>query len=70
MPIFEYACRDCGKQFEQLLRSDEKPECPDCNGHRLEKMLSAFAVSGETDDTPFPESCGSCGNAPGSCMVN
>ena len=31
MPIFEYACQDCGKQFETLVRSDTVPECPACH---------------------------------------
>lgn len=71
MPIYEYTCRDCGRQFEQLVRADSKPECPGCNGHRLEKMLSAFAVSSDTGaNAAAEEMCGSCGKAPGSCMMN
>lgn len=28
MPIYEYACGDCGPEFESLLRSGTIPECP------------------------------------------
>lgn len=70
MPIYEYTCKDCGKQFEQLVRADSRPECPACQGTRLEKMLSAFAVSAEAPAGAPQETCGRCGNAPGSCMMN
>ncbi|MFO1435032.1 MAG: zinc ribbon domain-containing protein [Gammaproteobacteria bacterium] len=71
MPIYEYACRDCGKQFEQLVRADNPPECPHCSGHRLEKLLSAFAVNSDSGGEPCAEEmCGRCGNAPGSCAMN
>jgi putative FmdB family regulatory protein len=71
MPIYEYTCRDCGKQFEQLVRTDNPPECPSCNGHRLQKLLSAFAVNSEGGgESTADEMCGRCGNAPGSCMMN
>ena len=31
MPIYEYKCRKCGAEFEQLLkRADEKVNCPEC----------------------------------------
>jgi putative FmdB family regulatory protein len=70
MPIYEYTCRECGKQFEQLVRGDSTPECPACQSTRLEKMLSAFAVSSGNADSATEETCGRCGNAPGSCMMN
>jgi putative FmdB family regulatory protein len=40
MPIFEYACRKCGKQFEELVRGKEQPACPKCKSKDLEKLLS------------------------------
>lgn len=47
MPIYEYACRACGRQFEHLLlpAAQTEPVCPDCGGHDLEKLLSGFALS-------------------------
>ena len=71
MPIYEYACQDCGQQFETLVRSDTRPECPACHSTALEKKLSVFAAgAGKSDAPPLPPSpCAGCGNAggPGSC---
>ncbi|MDE1950258.1 MAG: tRNA-dihydrouridine synthase, partial [Burkholderiales bacterium] len=46
MPIYEYACRDCGSDFEALVRSDTVVECPRCHSVQLEKKLSVFATAG------------------------
>lgn len=68
MPIYEYACRDCGRGFELLVRSDTVAACPDCRSTQLEKRLSVFATA-STDATPAPGPCGTCGHpdGPGSC---
>jgi putative FmdB family regulatory protein len=47
MPIYEYECRDCRHQFEQLVRTGDTPECPQCRGHELQRLLSHVAVSSE-----------------------
>ena len=48
MPIYEYACRGCGHQFEQLVRTGDTPACPSCKGLELERLLShVAAVSSE-----------------------
>jgi len=73
MPIFEFLCKGCGKQFEVLVRGSEKPHCPKCDSTRLEQQLSAFAVassgnggSAEFASEPAP-GCGQCGMGGGSC---
>jgi putative FmdB family regulatory protein len=45
MPLFDFACRQCGHRFEALVRSGQPPACPACQSADLEKQLSAFAVS-------------------------
>jgi len=71
MPIYEYACRQCGHQFETLVRSGSQPECPNCRSRELDKQLSVIATpvvsSGATAAAPVP--CGSCGHpdGPGAC---
>jgi putative FmdB family regulatory protein len=48
MPLLEYSCKACGCQFEFLTRgtaATAAPECPDCHGVDLERLLSGFAVS-------------------------
>jgi putative FmdB family regulatory protein len=75
MPLFEYECRACGRQFEYLTRAGQSPACPSCASAELEKRLSAFAVGGST--ASFPDvrpmgSCGACGDprGPGACSMN
>lgn len=47
MPIFEYRCRDCGAEFEKIVRSGGDPVvCEQCNSRKLDRLLSVFAVSG------------------------
>jgi putative FmdB family regulatory protein len=50
MPIFEYACSNCGHVFEKFVatRSQEPPECPKCGWKRVEQMFSTFATGGAT----------------------
>ena len=63
MPIYEYVCRDCGHEFEWLVRGDEKPECPSCGRARLTKQLSvpaAHAVAPAAPPCPAKEA-GTCG---------
>jgi putative FmdB family regulatory protein len=50
MPIFEYACLQCGHVFEKLVLTHNRdvPECPQCRGKRVEQKFSAFATGGST----------------------
>jgi putative FmdB family regulatory protein len=73
MPIYEYRCSSCGTEFEKLVRASDVPECPSCNGHKLDKKLSVFATSSqEPTGGGLPDACASCGNpgGPGSCMMH
>lgn len=48
MPIFEYQCRACGHQFEQLmLPKSPAAECPSCGKSDLEQLISLVSVSSE-----------------------
>lgn len=44
MPLFDFACEDCGAELELLVSRDSTPTCPECDGTSLKKMLSVFAV--------------------------
>jgi len=73
MPIFEYLCKDCGKQFEALLIGSQEAECPGCKGKKLEQQLSTFSVrannaSASRPATPCGMPGGSCGG--GGCQFN
>jgi putative FmdB family regulatory protein len=48
MPIYEYACPDCGHTFEELMRvSDPDPACARCGG-AVKKLMSntSFQLKG------------------------
>lgn len=72
MPIYEYACQDCGQEFELLVRSDTVPACPQCHTTHLEKKLSVFSPSVPSAAAPAPMTCGACPHAgdPGGCPVH
>ena len=74
MPIYEYACSDCGKEFEALVRSDTVPECPVCHSKVLDKQLSVFATTAASASAApvMPSPCGTCAHpgGPGACQFN
>ena len=46
MPIYEYRCRSCEKQFQYLIikRGEEAGlECPRCGGRELKRLISRVA---------------------------
>lgn len=61
MPIYDYVCRACGKEFEVLVMGGAKPKCPECQGEDLAKQMSTFAhKSGGTFSSSGGSGCGSC----------
>lgn len=45
MPIYEYLCRACGREFSKLVLSEadrESLSCPRCGGKDLERLMSRF----------------------------
>lgn len=67
MPLFEYLCAGCGKQFETLVLGSDAPTCPSCGGKDLKKMLSAHSsYSGQGGaGLPGPGDSTCCGSSPG-----
>ncbi|MFC1919275.1 zinc ribbon domain-containing protein [Chloroflexota bacterium] len=53
MPLYEYRCKKCGRNFETLARSahDAEPKCPLCGSEEVERTVGSFSISG----------CGGCG---------
>jgi putative FmdB family regulatory protein len=80
MPIFEYVCKECDKQFEAIVTGTKRAHCPACDSTKLEQQFSAFAVGSAKGKGDFAKSapskssggCGSCGDprGPGSCSMN
>jgi putative FmdB family regulatory protein len=67
MPLFEFACRGCGRHFETLVTRDRHPVCPECHGEDLEKLLSTFAVSTKGSAPARPCADGACAPMPSAC---
>ena len=45
MPLFDFRCRSCGRNFEALVRAGDRPRCPSCKSAKLEQLPSMFSVS-------------------------
>jgi putative FmdB family regulatory protein len=45
MPTYQYACTECGHDFEQFqsFSEDSLTECPECSG-KLRKLFNAVGV--------------------------
>jgi len=71
MPIYEYQCRKCSKDFEMLVRESSPAKCPECGGTDLHKKLSTFAAitTSASSAGDIPAGCQGCGvpGGPGSC---
>ncbi|MEJ2079108.1 MAG: zinc ribbon domain-containing protein [Acidobacteriota bacterium] len=47
MPIYEYRCPECGREFERIVANDKaEVRCPSCGRQKVERLLSSFAVRG------------------------
>jgi putative FmdB family regulatory protein len=71
MPIYEFCCKKCNREFEYLVFGSDKPVCPSCNSKNVSKLMSAcgFVSKGGGGETvrasASASSCGSC--SAGSC---
>jgi putative FmdB family regulatory protein len=76
MPVYEFTCENCQKDFELLCPMDTEVKdvkCPTCNQNHLTRKVSLFGyISGGSDtdscmdgscQTDFESSggCGGCG---------
>lgn len=47
MPLFDFKCRQCGREFEALVRTGQGATCA-CGSVDLEQLPPGFAVSSST----------------------
>ncbi len=70
VPLYEYVCRKCSKQFEELIFGADVPTCPACESTDVERILSVVAV-GRSQPMPEPSACDSCsGRGRPGCGMN
>ncbi|MBI5280088.1 MAG: zinc ribbon domain-containing protein [Candidatus Solibacter usitatus] len=75
MPIYEYACQECGTKFEKLIRREADLDalaCPSCGQSRLARQQSTFAPQMGASKPAAPAMCPSGGMCPtpGKCGLN
>jgi putative FmdB family regulatory protein len=75
MPIYEYHCNNCSKDFEYLVFGKKDPVCPSCKSKKVGRLISKCGFvskggGGETVKTSASDSscsgctatsCSSCG---------
>ncbi len=71
MPIYEYHCDNCEKDFECLVFGNEHPDCPSCSSKNVKKLMSAsvfFSKGGHGQTVKAAAGASSCtGCAATSC---
>ena len=69
MPLFEYACRGCGRHFEAFVTADRAAACPSCEGTDLQKLLSSPGMVGSAAPRET-EAFGGCRAQGGHCACS
>lgn len=68
MPIYAYHCRECGADFQTLVRARETATCPQCASTKLDQQLSLIATPNRGGDhETAPPACGA--DAPRGCAA-
>ncbi|MBP1770448.1 MAG: zinc ribbon protein [Candidatus Aminicenantes bacterium] len=70
MPLYEYACKNCGKRFECLVSPGKESEvvCDKCGSADVRKLISGFGIGGGGSRIKASSSgCKSCSS--GSCST-
>jgi putative FmdB family regulatory protein len=61
MPLYEYQCRGCSHEFEELVFGDEPVTCPECgSAGSVDRVLSVPAKP-RSEGTSLPMNCNSDG---------
>ncbi len=66
MPIYEFGCQNCEKNFEKFVRGFNaitSVSCPDCGSEQVQKQMSTFAshVQGGTMTSTSAANCAPSG---------
>ncbi len=53
MPIYEFFCKKCHHEFEELVFGADMPQCPHCGAAESQKLMSKPCLhSGQADAGP------------------
>ena len=72
MPIYEYQCKSCKEEFEELAFGDDVPPCPHCGSGKTNKLMSrsSYHVAGGGYAPSSSSSGGGCaGCSGGNCAT-
>src|SRR5271154_6393298 len=64
MPIYEYVCMSCESHFEELVRYDESPNCPECGAADAVAGPVAAVTSAPPTLDAFAELVADCTRCP------
>ena len=67
MPMYEYQCEKCGKDFDVLVKtmaeSEKSQPCPHCQSKKTQRRQSVFGVATKTSGGgERPPGCCGCGS--------
>ncbi len=51
MPLYDFHCDACDKQFELLVRSADVAACPSCGTSAIRRLISPIAPAGRAKET-------------------
>ncbi|NLU48674.1 MAG: zinc ribbon domain-containing protein [Syntrophomonadaceae bacterium] len=62
MPIFDFACQDCGKKFDLMISNKDKDKvtCPECGSSQVKQLLSVFNTASRGSKTELPSCSVGC----------
>jgi putative FmdB family regulatory protein len=74
MPIYEYRCDECNKEFEEVVLGEAEVQCPSCASKKTHKLMSTCRTRFGGNSGPGPSlpsagggSCAGCSG--GSCST-
>ncbi len=71
MPIYEYLCHVCNKDFEHLVfRDQESVECPVCKSPEVVRLMSACGFVSKGSGGETVSSSASVGSSCGGCSAS